>query len=140
MFQKSDRISFISIDLVPQQNQLAFLIKPDNLGRDGRVFGPLSFIYLVRMIGSGNRQMCRNGNYVQFINLFKFFSFGGCSSSHTRQLFVHSKIILEGNCCQRPGFLLDLNALFGFNRLVQTIGITPSEHQYVAVCSSTIIT
>ena len=52
----------------------------------------------------------------------------GCTG-HAGQLFVHAEVILEGDGSERLVLALDLNVLFGLNRLVQAIGPAASRHQ-----------
>src|SRR3546814_20891968 len=48
---------------------------------------------------------------------------------HAGKLVVHAEIVLEGDGCQRLVFVLDLDAFFGLDRLVQAIGPAPTHHQ-----------
>ena len=89
----------------------------------------LSAINPVRRVRSYHRFISRHNHHLQLINLAKFFGVGIGSSRHPRQFFIHSEIILESDRRQSPAFLLDPNAFFGFDRLVQAAGITPTEHQ-----------
>ena len=55
--------------------------------------------------------------------------FGFRRTGHAGQLLVHAEIILECDGRQRLVLALDLDAFFGFNRLVQAIGPAAARHQ-----------
>ena len=63
----------------------------------------------------------------------KFTRLGFGSPGHTRQLFIHSEIILNGNGGISFSFLFDRNPFLGLNRLVQPITPTPAWHQSSSV-------
>ena len=50
-------------------------------------------------------------------------------TGHARKLFVQPKIILQRDGRERLVFLFNLDALFGLDCLVQTIGPAPAFHQ-----------
>ena len=54
---------------------------------------------------------------------------GFSSTGHTRELIVHAEIVLDGDGRHSLSFLLDGNALFGFESLMQSIGVAASGHQ-----------
>ncbi len=88
----------------------------------------LGFVKHIGLVFPHHRLVGRNGNDVQRINFLKFDAFGHCRTRHTRQLVIQTEVILEGDGRKRFGFALHLYALFGFNRLMQTLAVTSAEH------------
>ena len=54
-------------------------------------------VHDVWILDADQRPVRRNHHHVQVINLSEFRRFRLCGTGHTGQLFVHAKIILEGN-------------------------------------------
>ena len=80
------------------------------------------------MINSDTRFVCRNINDFQPVNFSEFRRFGHCRSRHARQFRIQAEIILERNRSQRLVFRLNFNVFFGFQSLMQTVGITSAFH------------
>ena len=57
---------------------------------------------------------------MQIVRIHQFGSFGLRRSGHSRKFDVHTEIVLQCNRRKCLVFLFDLDALFGFNRLVDT--------------------
>ena len=83
----------------------------------------------VRILFAQQRAIRRNDNDFEPVDLVKFGSFGFRRARHARQLLIHAEIILEGDRGKRLILALDLDVLFRFNRLVQTVGPAPTRHQ-----------
>ena len=59
--------------------------------------------------------------HLQPIGVHQFGSLCLCCTSHAREFVVHAEIVLQSHSCERLVFFLDLDALFGLNRLVDTL-------------------
>ena len=59
----------------------------------------------------------------------EFFGFGHGRTGHAGQLFVQAEIVLERNGRQRHAFLLDFDAFFGFDGLVQAFVVAAAGQQ-----------
>ncbi len=70
-----------------------------------------------------------NHDHVKLVSRGKLgrFCFGG--TSHARQFLVKPEIVLERDGGERLVFFLDLDAFFGFNRLVQSVRPATTFHQ-----------
>ena len=95
--------------------------------------GRFIFVDFVDEIFPQSRFIGRNDHHFQFINLMELFRFGDSSTGHTRQFLVHTEVILEGYRGVSSGFFFHMHALavrdfFGFDRLVQTVGIPAAVH------------
>ena len=69
----------------------------------------------------------------------KFTRFCFCSTGHTRKFFIHTKVILNGNCGIGFGFFLNRHPFLRLHCLMQTITPSPPGIKR-PVFSSTIIT
>ena len=74
------------------------------------------------------RLVRRDHHDFQLVDLVEFRRFGFRRTGHARQLLIHAEIILESDGRQRLVLALDFDVLFGFHRLVQTIGPAPPRH------------
>ena len=80
------------------------------------------------MIGPLHRLIGGYNDHVEAIDLVQFKGFGIGGAGHPRQFAVDAKIVLESSGSQGLAFILDINALFGFDRLVQTFRPAASRH------------
>ncbi len=62
-----------------------------------------------------------NGNNFQFVDLVELGGFGFRGAGHPGELGVHAEIILEGDGGEGLVLALDLDALFGFDGLMQAV-------------------
>ena len=91
---------------------------------------PLGFGVLEDQVGLVPPDHWQVGGYnrnLQSVNLVKLVGLCGGRTGHTGQLPVHSEVVLQGNSCVGDALPLDFQPLFGFHRLVQTIGPTTPE-------------
>ena len=80
------------------------------------------------MVFTSDRTVRRDFHYIKFVNFPELTRFGDSCTRHTWQLAVHTEVVLQGNSRIGLGSSLNFHILFGFNRLVQTIGITTTVH------------
>ena len=64
----------------------------------------------------------------EFVDGLKLGGFRVRGSSHACKLIVHAEIILKGDARQGLVFVFDLDALFGFQRLMQPVAVTAAGH------------
>ncbi len=69
-----------------------------------------------------------NQRNIQLVDLVEFGGFSFRRSGHAGKFFVHPKIVLEGDRCERLIFALDLDAFFCFHGLVQAVRPAASGH------------
>ena len=70
----------------------------------------------------------RDNHHFQAIDLLEFKGLGVSGTGHTGKLVVETEIILEGGGGQCLALLLDIQSLFGFNGLMQTLGEATTGH------------
>ena len=92
-----------------------------NLVDDGIVFLALGAIDAVVHIVAGDGFVGRNNDYIQFVDIPELTRLGLGRTGHTRELVVHTEIVLQGNGCKGLGSPFDLHVLLRLNRLVQTV-------------------
>ena len=83
------------------------------------------FIYNVGVVNPYHRLVCRDNYNVQLVYLPEFVFLGGGCTGHTGKLFIKSEIVLEGDGCNRLGFVCNLYPLFCLYRLMKS-GVIPS--------------
>ena len=66
--------------------------------------------------------------YFEAVDVHELVGLGERGAGHTGKLFIHAKIILEGDRGERLILGLDWLVLFGFQRLMQTFRITAPRH------------
>ena len=106
------------------ENRLPFAVTLFDVTDDRVELLPLRLVDQVRHIFSNDRDIGRNGDDIEPVNLREFRRFGLCCTRHTRQFVVHAEIVLEGDIRKRLGLLLDLDTLLRFKRLVQPFAET----------------
>ncbi len=93
------------------------------------VFSPFRLINDIRIILTDHRFIRRHHDDRQLIDLEELILLRLRRARHAGQFLIHTKIILERDCRQCLRLPLNLHAFFGFNRLMQAIGITAAHHQ-----------
>ena len=111
------------------KNRLTAAVALFNVINDGFVFFFCSAINLILLVITNHHAVCRDDNRFQTVNFLEFISFRIGRTGHTGELFIHTEVVLEGNRRESLVFLLNFNAFFGFNGLMQTVGPTASFHQ-----------
>ncbi|AIJ64102.1 Uncharacterised protein [Brucella suis] len=99
-----------------------------DIAHDGAVFFLDGAIDLIVLVDALDRQIGRNFQHFEAVNIAEFFRFGCSRAGHARQLVVHAEIVLEGDRGQRLVFRLDGHMFLGFERLVQAFRIAPARH------------
>ena len=75
-----------------------------------------------------NGPVGRDLHNVEVVDADELVLLGLGGTRHARKLFKHAEIVLIGYRCDGLVLVLDLNAFLGFERLMQTVRITPSDH------------
>ncbi|MNW53119.1 hypothetical protein D3C74_306680 [compost metagenome] len=70
----------------------------------------------------------RHLQHFEAVDFLKFLFLRLRRTSHPGQLAVHPEVVLEGDRGQRHALVLNLDAFFGFNGLVQTVAVTAALH------------
>ena len=95
---------------------------------DGFILFAFGLVNAVIHVIAGNGAVCRDNDYVQLVDVPKFTSFRFGSTGHTGQLVIHTEVVLQSNCCKSLCGGFHFHAFFGFNSLVQTVGIAAAFH------------
>ncbi len=97
----------------------------DVLG-DGQELLALRAVDEVFLVGANHRLVRGDDHHVELVDLVELGRFGVGRAGHARELAVQAEEVLERDGRQRDALVLDGEALFGFDGLVQTIGPAPS--------------
>ena len=95
---------------------------------DGFVFFAFGLVQTVVHVDTGDGTVGRNHHHIQFVDVPKFAGFGFCCTGHTRQLVVHTEIILQGDGGEGLGGRFHFHSFLGFDSLMQTIRVTTTFH------------
>ena len=110
------------------KHRLAFGIGRLDFLDDAVIFLARCPVDLIMIICPRNRLVGGHFDNAKTVNFLEFIGLGGRCPGHACQLVVEAEIVLERHLCERHVLRLDLYALLGFNRLVQTIRQAPSCH------------
>jgi hypothetical protein len=94
---------------------------------DGVVFFLERAVDLVVVVDALDRQVGRDLDDLELVDVAEFLGFGRRRAGHAGQLVVHAEIVLEGDRGERLVFRLDATFL-GLQRLVQAFGEAPARH------------
>ena len=95
---------------------------------NGFVFFAFGFVNAVVHVVTGNGAVGRDNDYIQFVDVPKLACFRFGSTGHTGQLVIHTEVVLQGNRRESLCGGFHLHAFFGFDGLVQTVGVTAAFH------------
>ena len=83
----------------------------------------------VRVIFSNHRHIRRNDDHVQTVNVAELAFLGLGRSGHSGEVVEQAEQILERDRGERLVLAPYLDAFFGFDRLVDAVGVAPAVHQ-----------
>ncbi len=111
------------------QDRLPRLVDFFYLFQQRLVFTLLSPVDCVRRVKTNHGHIGGNADHIQVIDLPEFIFFRQGCTCHPRQFFIHTKVILESNGRKRFVLVLDLDAFFRLDGLVQPVAVAPAEHK-----------
>ena len=111
------------------QHRLTALGKLGDLVGGGEVFFFLGAVDDVGILDAQQPLVGRNDDDFQPVDFVELGRFGLGRTGHAGQLFVHAEVVLEGDGREGLVLALDLDVLFGFDRLVQAVGPAASWHE-----------
>ncbi len=77
--------------------------------------------------------MCRDSQHLEIVDIVKFFSLGGCRTSHPCKFAIELEEVLVGDSCDSFGFFLDGDGLFCFDSLMESLTKSPAWHRTTSV-------
>ena len=92
------------------------------------IFLAFRLVNAVVHIFTGNGAVGRNHHYIQFVDVPKFACFRFGSTGHTRELVVHTEVILQRNGGECLCGSFHFYVFLGFDSLVQTVGVAATFH------------
>ena len=99
-----------------------------DLVNDRVVFLTLGAVDAVVHVDTGNRLVGRDHNDIQFVDIPELTCLGLCRTGHTGEFVIHTEVVLQRDRRESLGSTFNFHVLFGFYRLVQTIGPTTTFH------------
>ena len=100
-----------------------------DVGQDGVVFFGVGLEDLVVLVDPDHRTIGRYDYRLELIDFLKLVGFGVGRACHAPQLVIHPEVVLECDRGQGLVFVLDLDAFFGLDRLMQAVGPAPPCHE-----------
>ena len=111
------------------EKRLALSVAFLDFGHDSTPLGIFRLIDQVLQVLTDARLVRRNDPRVHVVNLDEFRCFGFCRTGHTRELLVHTEVVLERNRCKRLVFTAYRHVFLSFDCLVNTVRIAAAFHQ-----------
>ena len=111
------------------KHRTARLVKFFYLVDHGVVFLALRAVDHVRVFSPDELLIGRDDHHFELVNLVELLGFCFRRSGHPGQLRIHPEIVLKGDRRQGLVLSLDLDVLFCFEGLVETVAVPASRHQ-----------
>ena len=111
------------------EDGLALAVAGDDVGDDGFVFGPLGFVDDVGKVFADHRHVGGDDDDVEAVDFAEFLFFGLGGAGHAGEFFVHAEVVLEGDGGEGLALAFDFDAFFGFDGLVEAVGVAAAEHE-----------
>ena len=111
------------------QHGLAALVAFADVLDGGFVFFARGFVNPVELVFAAADAVGGNNHGLEAVDFLELVGLGVGSAGHTRQLAVKAEVVLECDGGHGLVFGLDLDALFGFDGLVQAVAPAPAGHQ-----------
>ena len=92
------------------------------------VLFPTRLVDAIVEIGASHRSVRRNHVHVEFVNVVKLRGFRFGRACHSCEFLIKPEIILDRDRRQSLGLTIDLDSLFRFDRLVQSIAPPSAGH------------
>ena len=103
------------------QHRLALLVALGDVVGGGVVLRVLGLVDEVGVVGADHRPVGRDRHDLEVVGVRELAGLGGRGAGHARELVVHAEVVLERDRREGLVLLLDLHALLGLDRLVQTL-------------------
>ena len=104
------------------------MVALDNLLNDRLKLCLFGFVHHIGMVLANHRFVGRYLDDIELINLLELRAFGHGRTGHTREFFVKAEVVLEGDGREGFALMLNIDILFCFNRLMQTLVVAAPEH------------
>ena len=111
------------------EHGLALGIARLDLLDDGAVLACLILVYNVVPVDADNGLVRRDLNDVERVDRLELLLLGERGAGHAGELSVQTEIVLERDRGKGLVLLLHVHVLFGFDGLVQTLGVPAAEHE-----------
>ena len=83
----------------------------------------------VRVVFADHRHVRRHDDDVEAVDVAELALFGLGRTGHTREMLVEPEQVLEGDRRERLILAADFDAFFGFDRLMNAVGVAAAVHQ-----------
>ena len=110
------------------QNWLAFFMTLFNILHNCLKLRINTWVEQVRMVNTCHRTVGWNRDNTNVVCFTELFFLCLSCTCHTGQLLIHTEEVLISNGSRSLCFFLNRHTFFGFNRLVETVGVTTSLH------------
>ena len=104
-----------------------------NVPHHGVELGDLILVHLIRVIDTVHTLISGDSNHAQFVGTHELGGLSLCGTGHACELIVHAEVVLQGHRGHCLVLGLNLDALFGLNRLVDTVVITAARQDTAGV-------
>ncbi len=88
----------------------------------------LGAVHTVVHVDAGNRTVCGNCHHIELIDIPELTGLCDSRTGHTGELVIHAEVVLECDCGKSLGSCLNFHAFFGFDSLVETVGVATTFH------------
>ena len=110
------------------QHRTALVHHVHDLVNHGVVFLAFGAVDTVVHVVSRDRFVGRDNDNIQFVDVPELACLRLGGTGHTGELVVHTEIVLKGDGCECLGRAFHFHVLFGFYRLVQSVGPAAAFH------------
>ena len=110
------------------QHRLAGAVPLDDVVDRGRKLLFLGLVDLVVLVEPHHRPVGRHRHHLEAVDLVELVGLGQRRAGHARELLVHAEVVLDRDRGDGDVLVLDLQALFGLDRLVQSLRPAPAFH------------
>ena len=111
------------------EDRLAFFVCLFDSVHDRFVLALFRRINGILQVISDNRLVRRDNDYVHVVDISEFAFLGLRRTGHPRELLIHSEVILQRYRCKCLRFRTHQHVFLGFDRLVESVAVSSSEHQ-----------
>ena len=110
------------------QSWAASITHLNNLVDNSLIFFTSGLIYSVVLVVTDNRAVCRNLNNIKLVDIPELTSLGRSCTGHTRELVIHTEVVLQSDGSKGLSCCLYLYVLLSLYSLVQSVAPTATFH------------